>query len=146
MEDGNGHFMLLISPRAELSQKQQAPRDMVFVLDTSGSMQGKRILQAKAALKYCLRNLDSKDRFGLIHFATGIVFGWLMPPVVAITLMVLWEPLEILVLSPILARYNIDFGFETLKNSLSDIVVDIAGVAIGYYLLTALISPPFRLF
>src|SRR5205085_5864387 len=33
----DGHFMLLLSPRAELSETQQVARDMVFVLDTSGS-------------------------------------------------------------------------------------------------------------
>jgi Ca-activated chloride channel family protein len=70
--DADGHFMLLISPRAELSKSQQIPRDMVFVLDTSGSMQGRRIEQARSALKYCLRNLGPKDRFGLIQFATTV--------------------------------------------------------------------------
>src|SRR5262249_27267995 len=60
------------SPRAELSKSQQAPRDMVFVLDTSGSMRGKRIVQARNALKYCLKNLTEKDRFGLINFATTV--------------------------------------------------------------------------
>ena len=67
-----GHFMLLISPRAELSRTQQIPRDIVFVLDTSGSMAGKRIEQARAALKYCLANLNKNDRFGLINFATTV--------------------------------------------------------------------------
>jgi Ca-activated chloride channel family protein len=68
----DGHFMLLISPRAELARTQQVPRDMVFVLDTSGSMAGRRIQQARSALKFCLRNLDKNDRFGLIHFATAV--------------------------------------------------------------------------
>src|SRR5262245_41390174 len=54
---GPGYFLLLISPRAELSRSQQVPRDMVFVLDTSGSMRGKRMTQAQSALKYCLNNL-----------------------------------------------------------------------------------------
>ena len=40
--------------RAELSKSQKIPRDMVFVLDTSGSMRGKRMTQARDALKYCL--------------------------------------------------------------------------------------------
>jgi Ca-activated chloride channel family protein len=68
----DGHFMLLISPRAELARSQHIARDMVFVLDTSGSMAGKRIQQARSALKFCLRNLDSRDRFGLLHFATTV--------------------------------------------------------------------------
>ena len=72
VRDAAGHFMLLISPRAELARTQEVPRDMVFVLDTSGSMYGKRIEQARSALKYCLRNLGPKDRFGLIQFATTV--------------------------------------------------------------------------
>jgi Ca-activated chloride channel family protein len=68
----NGYFMFLISPRAELSKSQQAPRDFVFVLDTSGSMRGKRMDQAKNALKYCLKNLTDKDRFTIVNFATTV--------------------------------------------------------------------------
>jgi Ca-activated chloride channel family protein len=67
-----GYFMLLVSPREELSKEQQVPRDMVFVLDTSGSMRGKRMEQARNALKYCLKNLQPKDRFGLMNFATTV--------------------------------------------------------------------------
>jgi Ca-activated chloride channel family protein len=70
--ESNGYFMLLASPRAELSKDQQIPRDMVFVLDTSGSMQGKRMEQARAALKFCLNQLGPKDRFALINFATVV--------------------------------------------------------------------------
>src|SRR5262249_35748961 len=51
-----GYFGLLVSPRAELSKSQQVARDLVFVLDTSGSMRGKRLQQAKKALRYCLDN------------------------------------------------------------------------------------------
>ncbi len=68
----NGYFLLLVSPRAELSKSQQVPRDMVFVLDTSGSMRGKRMTQARNALKYCLSHLGPNDRFGLMNFATTV--------------------------------------------------------------------------
>lgn len=67
-----GYFLMLISPRAELSKSQQVPRDMVFVLDTSGSMRGKRIVQARGALKYCLANLNENDRFAVLNFATTV--------------------------------------------------------------------------
>ncbi len=70
--DAAGYVMLLISPRAELSKVRQVPRDMVFVLDTSGSMRGKRMTQARNGLKYCLNNLADKDRFALINFATTV--------------------------------------------------------------------------
>ncbi|MCC6420962.1 MAG: VWA domain-containing protein [Gemmataceae bacterium] len=70
--DVPGYFLLLISPRAELSKSQQVPRDMVFVLDTSGSMRGKRMDQARNALTYCLNNLGENDRFALLNFATTV--------------------------------------------------------------------------
>jgi Ca-activated chloride channel family protein len=68
----NGYFLLLLSPRAELSKEQTIPRDLVLVLDTSGSMRGEKMEQARKALKYCLSNLGSKDRFALINFATTV--------------------------------------------------------------------------
>jgi Ca-activated chloride channel family protein len=67
-----GYFMMLVSPRAELSKTQQVPRDIVLVLDTSGSMRGKRMTQARNALKYCLGNLEKHDRFAVINFATTV--------------------------------------------------------------------------
>ncbi|HYV35569.1 MAG TPA: VIT domain-containing protein, partial [Gemmataceae bacterium] len=70
--DGPGYFLMLISPRYELSQSQKVPRDMVFVLDTSGSMQGPRIEQARKALKFCLDRLADNDRFAILHFATSV--------------------------------------------------------------------------
>jgi len=67
-----GYFLMLISPRTELSKAQLVPRDVIFVLDTSGSMRGKRIEQAKKALKYCLDQLNEKDRFAVLNFATTV--------------------------------------------------------------------------
>lgn len=71
--DRPGYFMLLMSPRAELSKTQQQPRDFVYVIDTSGSMRiGNRMAQAKNALKYCLKSLTQKDRFAMINFASTV--------------------------------------------------------------------------
>ncbi len=69
---GDGTFMLLISPRAELSKKQHVARDMVFVLDTSGSMQGPKMQQAQKAVKHCLGALSPRDRFAVMNFATTV--------------------------------------------------------------------------
>jgi Ca-activated chloride channel family protein len=68
----DGYFLMMLSPRAELAKTQTVPRDVVFVLDTSGSMQGKRIIQAKKAMVHCLRGLQPKDRFAMIHFASTV--------------------------------------------------------------------------
>jgi Ca-activated chloride channel family protein len=67
-----GYMMLLIAPRAEVRTDDAIARDMVMVLDTSGSMRGPKMDQARRALKYCLKNLGPKDRFGLIHFASTV--------------------------------------------------------------------------
>lgn len=69
-----------------------------------------------------------------------------MPPFIALALLVLWEPFEIFLLGPFLARFNIVFGRESLRNSLSDIVFDFIGIVIGAWLLTEIVSPPFFLF
>ncbi|MCI0683107.1 MAG: VIT and VWA domain-containing protein [Gemmataceae bacterium] len=68
----NGYFLMLIAPRLELSKSQQVPRDMVFVMDTSGSMRGKRMKQAQEALNYCLSQLTQTDRFAVLNFATTV--------------------------------------------------------------------------
>jgi len=65
-----GYFMMLISPREEMAEEQVLPRDMTFVFDTSGSMQGEKIRQARAALRYCVQGLKPQDRFNIIAFST----------------------------------------------------------------------------
>src|SRR5438132_4071300 len=67
-----GFFLMLISPHMEMSEDQFIARDMVLVLDTSGSMRGPKMDQARRALKYCLDNLDARDLFGVINFATTV--------------------------------------------------------------------------
>src|SRR5437870_2132536 len=64
-----GFFLAMISPRLEMSKEQTIPRDMVLVLDTSGSMRGPKMDQARRALKYCLSNLNPTDRSGVMNFA-----------------------------------------------------------------------------
>ncbi len=93
-----------------------------------------------------IRNDKLYDRWSLVHLGTGIILGWVMDPFVALALMVLWEPLEIFVLSPLLAKRGIIFGYESLRNSLSDIVFNVIGVLLGWQVLTAISVPPFHLF
>jgi len=92
------------------------------------------------------RNDKLFDNWSIVHFCSGVVFGWIMPPFTALVLLVLWEPLENLVLSPILAKFGIVFGYETIRNSLSDIFFDTAGILFSIYILLKLVDPPFRLF
>ena len=68
---------MAISPCSSLRRwryrkSTEIPRDVVLVLDTSGSMRGVKMEQAKKALKYCLENLGKKDRFAMMNFATTV--------------------------------------------------------------------------
>ncbi len=70
---GDGFFALMVSPKSTILQQDIQPKDVVFVLDTSGSMANdNKIKQAKDALRYCLHRLDTRDRFGLIIFSSSV--------------------------------------------------------------------------
>ncbi len=64
-----GYFLLLLSPRAE-PETPVVPRNLVFVLDTSSSMDAEKMRQAKAGVLRALDSLGPGDRFGLLRFAT----------------------------------------------------------------------------
>lgn len=92
------------------------------------------------------RNSSLFDKWSLVHISSGIVAAVLMPPLLAIIILALWEPLEIFVLSPFMARFGIIFGHESLKNSLADIFFNIIGVIIGILILSNLNMLPLFLF
>jgi len=68
----DGYFLLLASPGLDAPDKQVMPKDVAFVLDTSGSMAGKKMEQAKKALRFCVENLNDNDRFEIIRFSTEV--------------------------------------------------------------------------
>jgi len=68
----DGYFMLLLSPGAARADVAVQPRDIVAVLDVSGSMSGAKIDQAKAALRQLLGTLRKSDRFRLIAFSSDV--------------------------------------------------------------------------
>jgi len=77
----DGYYLLMISPKDDLSEQELSAKDIVFVLDTSGSMaDAGKMEKAKAALLYGIRILRPQDRFNVISFAgeerlmeTGII-------------------------------------------------------------------------
>lgn len=69
--DPNGFFLVLLAPRIN-SIAQVIPKDLLLVLDSSGSMDGEKFQQAQEATRYILSNLNPDDRFNLITFNTGI--------------------------------------------------------------------------
>jgi len=69
-KDEDGFFLLNITPSIDFNQNEVEEKDVTFVFDSSGSMSGKNLSQAKEALKFCINNLDTKDRFDVIRFST----------------------------------------------------------------------------
>ncbi len=69
-EDGDGWFLLLASPGLAAAETV-VPKDVVVVLDVSGSMEGEKIDQARDAARYVLEHLNPDDRFDVIAFSTG---------------------------------------------------------------------------
>ena len=67
----DGFFVLLVTPNVRVDTTRVVAKDVVLVLDVSGSMQGAKIEQAKRALTYVLDQLNSQDRFNIISFSTG---------------------------------------------------------------------------
>ncbi|MGH9754226.1 MAG: VIT and vWA domain-containing protein, partial [Blastocatellia bacterium] len=66
----DGFFLLLVSPKAELDDREVSAKDVIFVLDTSGSMSDDgKMDKAKAALRHGVGSLNPRDRFNVISFA-----------------------------------------------------------------------------
>jgi Ca-activated chloride channel family protein len=68
----DGFFLLLLAPRVEVDERQVVAKDVILVLDTSGSMEGEKIEQAKGALEFILEHLNPEDRFNIVAFSTGV--------------------------------------------------------------------------
>ena len=67
-KDGQGYFLFLFSPSSTAAATDAIPKDIVFVIDRSGSMSGKKMEQAQEALQFILRQLGEKDRFSIVDF------------------------------------------------------------------------------
>ncbi|HLL14481.1 MAG TPA: VIT and VWA domain-containing protein [Pyrinomonadaceae bacterium] len=66
----DGYFLLMISPKDNWAESEYTAKDIVFVIDTSGSMaeEGK-MEKARAAMLFGVKTLRPEDRFNVISFA-----------------------------------------------------------------------------
>ena len=71
-DEEDGFFLAMITPDAELESEKIVAKDIIFVLDRSGSMSGEKIEQAKSALERCLNSLNIEDKFEIIFFNDDI--------------------------------------------------------------------------
>jgi Ca-activated chloride channel homolog len=68
-DNDDGYFLLLAAPTVS-DETKPAAKDVVFVVDTSGSMAGAKFQQAQKALRFCVENLNADDRFEIVRFST----------------------------------------------------------------------------
>ncbi len=68
----DGYFLLGISTPSFPEKKKVLPKDVIFVIDVSGSMSGEKIEQAKKGLKFFIEHLNPRDRFTIIAFSTDL--------------------------------------------------------------------------
>ena len=68
--EDEGYFMVIGNPTGNAGKVIE--KDVLFVLDTSGSMRGEKMEQARSAIEFCLKNLHRGDRFNIVTFGTEV--------------------------------------------------------------------------
>jgi len=68
----DGYFLLLASPQFQTKSAERPAKTTIFVADRSGSMSGKKMEQAKEALKFVLNNLRQGDTFNIIAYDSSV--------------------------------------------------------------------------
>lgn len=68
---GSEYGLLILTPPERDVQSQRLPRDITYVIDTSGSMGGESLRQAKRALAWAVERLAPDDRFNIVEFNSG---------------------------------------------------------------------------
>lgn len=71
-QDEPGYFTALLSPPRTLAESEAPPRLVQLVVDTSGSMKGPKIRQAKASLRVFLESLREVDHFQVLTFSSSV--------------------------------------------------------------------------
>jgi len=81
-QDGETYALLMLMPPDRQNEAiPKIPRDVTFIIDTSGSMAGQSIEQAKASLTLALSRLTTRDRFNILQFNNRVrsLFSDLQP-------------------------------------------------------------------
>jgi Ca-activated chloride channel family protein len=86
-DEDRGYFLFLASPALpDGAARATKPKQITFVVDTSGSMSGDKMEQARAALRQVIGGLNDGDRFNVIAYDTGVRPLWAGPqPLTAAT-------------------------------------------------------------
>ncbi len=66
--EGDTYAMVMVMPPQKISAQTSLPKEMIYIIDTSGSMGGTSIVQAKESLLYALKRLNKNDKFNIVEF------------------------------------------------------------------------------
>ena len=67
-----GHFALYLIPAVEYKSREIVPKDVIFLIDTSGSMRGQPIEQSKALMRRFIEGLNPDDTFTVLNFSNDV--------------------------------------------------------------------------
>ncbi|MCC7542589.1 MAG: VWA domain-containing protein, partial [Deltaproteobacteria bacterium] len=70
--DEDGYVGLLLEPQAVVAPAQATPRELLFVVDTSGSMSGEPLARVRAAMHRALDGMRPTDTFQIMRFSSGV--------------------------------------------------------------------------
>lgn len=81
-ESGHDHFLFFFETESMPDTAPLMPKDIVFVIDRSGSMEGEKMVQAQDALRFILGQLNTDDRFSIVGFDDRLdIFARTLQPV-----------------------------------------------------------------
>ncbi len=67
-----GFVTLILQPPARTAPEEVLPKELLFVIDKSGSMTGFPIEKAKKAMRLCIEQMNPNDTFNLVSFSGGL--------------------------------------------------------------------------
>ncbi len=78
-DEHGGFFTLIIQPQRTVTDDQVIPRELIFIVDTSGSMGGFPIEKSKEAMRRLIKGMRSTDLFNVVRFAGDTGTLWSQP-------------------------------------------------------------------
>jgi len=80
--DGDDYSLIMLMPPKQTATQQTIKKETIFIIDTSGSMGGTSIKQAKAGLAHALEQLHENDKFNIIEFNSDFSMLYSRPRIV----------------------------------------------------------------
>lgn len=78
-DERGGFFTLLVQPQREVAESEVVPRELIFIVDTSGSMRGFPLERSKEAMERLINGMRDGDTFNVVRFAGDTGTLWSRP-------------------------------------------------------------------